>query len=427
MRSSCYSDSVQADQAKDYYTWNAQSKSLAVRFDVNVIDRINIEVMRGFAVTRRRGTEPGGILVGSIQLEPQPVVTVDDFEAIPCEYSHGPSYILSENDQRNFGEAIQRWRDSGDTGLKPVAFWRAHTRDGLGLDETDAALFKQYFSDPSNFVLVIKPFATRANLARICLQDGAGLQTSGTPPEFLFARAGSFTQETAPPIAPVAPPPPARERIAPAPEPVPYRASMSAQPEAPALEVSQEIAAPEPEPPAPQPPPIVIPRPARAAPEERSLFAEIQPVPVSRWKQRVAWVAFTLATLGLGALIGFEYAGGQVPLAAGAQAPGKAGSLDPFDFQLTAKGESGGVLLTWNRASAPILKAQRGLLSITESSVTKSIPIAANELQSGSIIYHHLTGSVLFRLELFFRDNRSLIEILNWSGPPPAPNSSQSR
>ena len=75
-----------------------------IRLDHSVIERLNIEVMRGFGVTRRRGTETGGILIGKIDRRTQPVIHIQDYEIVPCEYASGPSYILSANDKQKFKE-----------------------------------------------------------------------------------------------------------------------------------------------------------------------------------------------------------------------------------------------------------------------------------------------------------------------------------
>lgn len=444
-----------ADQGREDYTWRPQSKALTLRFDVKVIDRINVEVMRGFAVTRRRGTEAGGVLIGSVASEPEPVVTVQDFEAVPCEYSQGPSYILSARDKQGFQEVLDRWRSAGERGSRPIGFWRAHTREGLALDEQDALLFREFFHDPRDFALLIKPFATRPNTAKICLQDAAGLQLSGSPPEFLFARAGSFSDQPpvpapvveAPPPPPPPPPPPSPTPpllTPPLPEPVP-EAKPSPAPRRSSIHAPTRYLAPIPEDPVeeeapatvaseradirvvpPPPLPRVLLKAPVEEPEQPPLFSGYQPKTPSPWRRRLAWVAFTTAALGLGALAGFEFAGGQaVPFATGVQSTPQ--TPDPFDVQLTAKSEGDSIQISWNRSARAILQAERGLLSITESGAMKGVTLSAAELQSGSILYRHLTGSVLLRFEVFLRENRSLVEILNWSGPPPAAPDARNR
>src|SRR5690349_19874967 len=74
---------VSTEQTPGYYTWTAQNRAFTVRIAFAAIEKINVEVMRGFGVTRRRGTEPGGILIGHVEQDSAPVVTIDSFEAVP--------------------------------------------------------------------------------------------------------------------------------------------------------------------------------------------------------------------------------------------------------------------------------------------------------------------------------------------------------
>ena len=139
---------MSAEQVKPFLTWNAPEKSLVIRLDHSVIERLNIEVMRGFGVTRRRGTETGGILIGRIDRAASSRASHQEFEVVPCEYASGPSYILSAIDRQKFKEAVARWQPSLDRDLYAVGYSRSHTRDGFTFDEKDATLFRDYFNDP---------------------------------------------------------------------------------------------------------------------------------------------------------------------------------------------------------------------------------------------------------------------------------------
>ena len=179
---------MSAEQVKPFLTWNAPGKSLVIRLDHSVIERLNIEVMRGFGVTRRRGTETGGILIGRIDRREQaPVLHIQEFEVVPCEYASGPSYILSAIDRQKFKEAVARWQPSLDRDLYAVGYFRSHTRDGFTFDEKDATLFRDYFNDPLDLALLIKPFATKAAIAGFFLQEKGSIANSASTIEFPFA------------------------------------------------------------------------------------------------------------------------------------------------------------------------------------------------------------------------------------------------
>ena len=70
---------------------------MVIRLDHQVVQRMNIDVMRGFGVTRRRGTETGGLLIGKIDRRAEPVIHIQEYEVVPCEYASG-TFL------RSFGE-----------------------------------------------------------------------------------------------------------------------------------------------------------------------------------------------------------------------------------------------------------------------------------------------------------------------------------
>src|SRR5258705_10618931 len=92
-------DRVPEESPREYYVWQPTDNPLTIQLAFDVIDRMNIEIMRGFGAVRRRGTEVGGVLLGRIEpVGSHAYITIDDFEPVPCEYAFGPSYILSTQD-----------------------------------------------------------------------------------------------------------------------------------------------------------------------------------------------------------------------------------------------------------------------------------------------------------------------------------------
>jgi hypothetical protein len=45
------------------YLWEMPEKGVSVRFDLDVVDRLLAEVLRGFGVIPKRGIEIGGVLL----------------------------------------------------------------------------------------------------------------------------------------------------------------------------------------------------------------------------------------------------------------------------------------------------------------------------------------------------------------------------
>ena len=171
------------------------------------MDRMNIEVMRGFGVTRRRGTETGGVLLGKIdRREKSPRHPHSGFRGCTVRVCSGPSYVLSPADQQRFKEVVAKWQPSLDKDVYAVGYFRSHTRDGFALDDRDAIVFREFFPDPLDVALLVKPFATRAATAGFFLKEKGVLVTASTPMEFKFeTRAGSpagASIDSAPEIAP---------------------------------------------------------------------------------------------------------------------------------------------------------------------------------------------------------------------------------
>lgn len=146
------------DQPSSVLTWKASDQPVAVQISHSVVERMSVEMMRGFGITRRRGTEIGGILLGHVKPGPDALISITDFEAVPCEYSQGPSYILSASDLAKFQEALQSRNGAG--GTSAIGYFRSHTREGLHLDDNDLHLFENHFGTPA-IALVVKPYATR--------------------------------------------------------------------------------------------------------------------------------------------------------------------------------------------------------------------------------------------------------------------------
>jgi hypothetical protein len=245
----------------------------------SVVERLSAEAMRGFGVTRRRGTESGGLLLGRFGTNPA-TVFVDDYEPVPCEYAFGPSYVLSENDLAQFREVLSQHQSGAGKHLV-VGFFRSHTRDGLGLDQADINLFGSYLTDPRQIVLLIKPFATRTPVAAVFYPRDGRLPLDQVAVEVLLGR----------PTAAASPPP------ALPPTPMPLKHVPVAVRTEESLPAEPEISA------APSPPRLPSPAeqkrslvdilgpridarsnneavsPRRAEPEQRPMFAEFHSTP----------------------------------------------------------------------------------------------------------------------------------------------------
>src|SRR5882757_5081343 len=82
-------------------------KPVAVRIPYELIDRLEREAVESFRSVTSRGSEIGGLLIGSATAGSPLVVSVAEYQLIECEYSRGPLYRLSEADITRFRSAME--------------------------------------------------------------------------------------------------------------------------------------------------------------------------------------------------------------------------------------------------------------------------------------------------------------------------------
>jgi hypothetical protein len=373
-----------AQDAPAYHVWQAAGKAFEVRIDLDVIDALLAEIMRGFGAVPKRGAEVGGLLLGSIERGNSTVVRIDDFEPVECGYTRGPSYLFTEEERGIFEEACARWRQDGlrpDSGQSSgpqsyaVGYYRSHTRDGLSMAPEDVELMGQFFPGPSNVVLLVKPFATKASPAGFFFRENGAFQET-TPLEFPFRRR-ELTGEEAPERRPLTDKKPrgARELVRATPE-----------------EFLEEAPAPEPElqsyfanPPTPA---YAITTPSRSR--------------LGAWMWIPLSFIFLLLGVALGALAELNL--------------GPRGGAGGADYSLSMSTERTGdtLSLRWSGDSPLIRKAERGVLEIHDGDYAKITDLDVTQLHNGNIIFHNRTGSVSFRLTVYLNANLSVSENLAW-------------
>ncbi|MCX6622697.1 MAG: hypothetical protein NTY38_16850 [Acidobacteria bacterium] len=363
----------------DYYVWQVPGKPMVVHLRFDVVDRLLLEVMRGFGAVPRRGAEIGGVLLGHVGEGDANTVYIDDFEVVQCEYRHGPSYLLSETDLARFDEVLERWKPENNHALYPIGYYRSTTKDGLGLNEEDLALFNSRFPAASDVILQVKPYATRVSVGGFFFRESDSIRTESSYLEFPFRRkdlGGGMGGR------------PSRRNRGEEP---------SAEPEAPPVEQNVPSMSTSPLSGMRSAPPDFAP----AEDEERVAAAAVRPAKNPSRKGNV-WIPLSFIFLLLGVLLGFQAAITTRPQASLAMNPYSLG------LRLTRAGEN--IHIRWDRSSPAIRTARRGVLSITDGPITKTVDLDAATLQNGSVIYRRVSNGLGFRLEAFPSENTSLGE-----------------
>jgi len=169
------------------YTWEVPQKPVSVRIPLELIDRLEQESVESFRSLSSRGSEIGGLLLGGVAPGSPALVSLSDFELIPCDYSRGPLYRLSDADMGRFERSMEQRIVVG--GLRVVGYFRSHTRKGLSLDAEDLAFFEARFREPHHVALLIRPFATKASTAGIFIWENGKVRGEASHLEFPFRSA----------------------------------------------------------------------------------------------------------------------------------------------------------------------------------------------------------------------------------------------
>ncbi|RPJ81036.1 MAG: hypothetical protein EHM13_11105, partial [Acidobacteria bacterium] len=93
-----------------------------------------------------------------------------------------------------------------------------------------------------------------------------------------------------------------------------------------------------------------------------------------------------------------------------APAPAQRAHRNPYALSLLVVEYRDNLHLTWDRDAPPLASAMSAVLSITDSSQTRTLDLSAAQLRAGSVIYRRVTSRVRFRLEVLLKDKRTVSE-----------------
>lgn len=365
----------------DSYRWEVPGKPVSVEIDLDVVDRLEAEVMQAFGAVPRRGLEVGGILLGTAEGGEYPRVRIEDFEPVLSKHEQGPSYVLTGKDLDRLEAALDRWQPEEGRRMRVVGFYRSHTREGLCLDEEDIGLLSRYFPEETAVALVVKPYATRPPVAGLFFREEGAIRSESSYREFSFRRRELAGGESGTSQAREAPTPDGAH--------VPT-ADLSGFPpnqdfghEKPPEEVYGES----------YPPDSAVPR--------RSVRLQ------GGW----VWIPLSFIFLLLGTVLGF-----QVALSVRSEiAPGP--GQDPYALHLSATPTDDSVHVRWDRSSPVLREAQSGTLEITEGDQRKTVELDLANLRNGSVIYRRASDEVEFRLEVSVGPHASVSETIRFQAP----------
>ena len=402
-----------------YYVWEVPSKPVSVRISLDTVDRLERDVVEFFRSLSAKGSEVGGLLLGTVQGGNPARVSIDAYELVSCDYVRGPLYQLAEADTERLARAVEQRNSSG--GLRVVGFFRSHTRKGLGLDAEDIAFFNSHFRDPQQVALLIRPYASKPSTGGFFIRENGLLQGDASYQEFPFRRAElermpqietkpAQEKPAAEPASPAEPTPskpavraqivpiasrreisPSAER--PAEQPAPPRFAEKSPYAEPAATKNEPATNPYAKSPAPS-----YAKPAAPEPEKRETadLADLVLPPLERPSRShkmiyISGAAAVALLAASGALLypGMSHKSTRVPVST-AQASAA--------LSLRVERSAGELLLSWNRDSDAVKNAARGTLSITDGDQHENVNLDLGQLKNGSIVYSPTGSDVSFQL-----------------------------
>ena len=168
------------------FLWEVPGKPVVVRIALDLVERLETEVVESFRSLSSRGSEIGGVLFGTVHGSSPFEVAIQDYESVACDYTRGPLYRLSAADLERFEQVLEQ---RSGTGMRVAGFFRSHTRKGLSLDADDLAIFNKVFPNMYQVALATKPFATKATLGGIFIREEGSLRIEASYKEFPFRKS----------------------------------------------------------------------------------------------------------------------------------------------------------------------------------------------------------------------------------------------
>ncbi len=396
-----------------YGRWNASEGSRAIEYSCALLGDIRVLVVDGLHRLARGGIEVGGVLYGRRAGES---VSIQAQRPIECEHARGPAFTLSENDLAGL-ETMLGSAQGAPAGLDPLGWYHSHTRTGICLSEEDLKLYNRFFPHPWQIALVLHPerfgpvtagFFFRAADGSIRAESSyqefevlsVKAQVAAAPPA---PRAATQAMTAAAAVAPAGPPPPP-------PTPVPREAESPAKLPMPGKTPGLT---PVRRPPQLQPPRIMAAEGKHASADPEKLGAFLKRLEPRR-NRRTRWTVgalLCLAAFFLGLASRSWWLARNVPQVL---------SLRVFD-------QSGQLRVEWDRAAAPIVEAQSGVLEIIDGGQQTLIPLDREHLSSGGISYGRRTTDVDLRLKVVGPGGATAREVTRFVGPLAQPQRNGTR
>ena len=348
----------------EFNSWNADAYPWVVSYTVDAMEGMRRAAMEGLQRIPRRGLEVGGVMFGNVK---GAEVRITQWRAMECEHAKGPGFELSPNDEEGLRRLLEEAATDPELSeLVPVGWFRTRTRGGVCLSVSDPRLHDEFFPEPWQVILVLRPHMYEPAQAGFFLREEDGsIKTDSSYKEFLLENK--------------------RRRL-----PLGFDPSRPYEREGAPREV----------------PPLAVQVPPGVARQAEAAVTEPpdgKPGRASRWRKIgsvVAAIAAVAVTFYL-AIPELERSGD--------------GALD-----LQVRDVEGRLLLEWNRRAPAVRNASAASLLIADGAEQRQVGLTLEELRGGSLTYQRRGGDVQFRLRLDLPEGGTMTEIARFLGGAPA-------
>ena len=326
-----------------FAAWTAPPSPVDIEYSLVVIDEIRAVVTEGFQRLSRGGIEVGGILYGAVEGR---TVRISSMQPIACEHARGPTFHLSANDQDALTAQLEQNREVYRLqNMIAVGWFLSHTRSDITLQEGDLDTYNQFFPEPWQVTLVVRPGRAGSMRAGFFVRESDGsIKTDHSYQDFLFPERQSTVLDRP------------RER---GPQP------RGAEP--------------------------LYPRPESIADERppESLYQSEEPpaeeyAPYPDAHRKIPWAVIgIIVAAAVVAIVGLRYFGSYM-------------NAEPISLAVSER--DGQLQIQWNRSSSTVVRASGGTLEITDGQEKERLVLTSKELATGNLTYARKSGDVQIRM-----------------------------
>ena len=190
----------------DFGRWQTPAAPYTIEYSLQVLEELRVYAAEGYKKIPHGGIEVGALLLGSVNGS---MVRISEWRAIECAHARGPGFLLSEHDLHGLAQLLET--TAADPVLReiaPVGWLHTHTRSALFLSEEDIAIHNRFFTEPSQFALVVTMGKDQPAQAGFFLRAADGAMDGSASP-LVFAVPPNPAMLLGPPRKTAAPPRPA--------------------------------------------------------------------------------------------------------------------------------------------------------------------------------------------------------------------------